>query len=169
MNLSYLSFKATALQRLSISVWVCALSLMFASQAGAHAIAQYPAGSPQDSLQLLRQCLDLPVIQNYYTRHADGTTKQIYIMQYPVKFSTGFAVSKFGQPVLFRSRADIRSEKVEVFLIFKNFNIAGDDASVSFTLNSDYTTKPNIVEVTLQLHRAGATWTVTQKQIRRLI
>ncbi|HVW15492.1 MAG TPA: hypothetical protein VHB54_16790 [Mucilaginibacter sp.] len=130
---------------------------------------RYELSTRQDSLEILQQCLDLPVIQNYFTRRADGTPKQVYVMQYPVKFPDDLAVTKFGQPVLFRSRPDIRSEKADVFLIFKAFSVAGDDASVNFTLNSDYTTKPGIVEVTVQLHRSGPTWVVSQKQIRRLI
>ncbi|MBS1501270.1 MAG: hypothetical protein JST32_04365 [Bacteroidetes bacterium] len=130
---------------------------------------RYKLSTRQDSLEILQQCLDLPVIQSYFTRQADGTPKQVYVMQYPVKFPDDLALIKFGQPVRFRSRADIRSEKADVFLIFKTFNIAGDDASVNFTLNSDYTTKPSIVEVTVQLHRSGQTWVVSQKQIHRLI
>ncbi|HVS93614.1 MAG TPA: hypothetical protein VHE59_16360 [Mucilaginibacter sp.] len=130
---------------------------------------RYKLSTRQDSLEILQQCLDLPVIQSYFTRQTDGTPKQVYVMQYPVKFPDDLALTKFGQPVRFRSRADIRSEKAEVFLIFKTFSITGDDASVNFTLNSDYTTKPNIVEVTVQLHRSGQTWVVSQKQIHRLI
>ncbi|MBS1529079.1 MAG: hypothetical protein JSU01_02125 [Bacteroidetes bacterium] len=143
--------------------------MTFSTRSSAGSLTQYKPSARQDSLEILQQCLDLPVIQNYFTRHSDGTLKQVYIMQYPVKFPDGLAVSKFGRPVLFRSRADMRSEKAEVFLIVKTFSITGDDASVNFTLNSDYTTKPNILEVTVQLHRSGQTWAVSQKQIRRLI
>jgi hypothetical protein len=169
MNLYIFPFKKVVLQRLVFTTLTCLMCLAFSASAKSRREINQQFAGRQDTLSLLQQCLDLPIIQKYYTRHTDGTAKQVYIMQYPVRFPDGIEVSKFGQPVMFRSRAGIRSDKAEVFLIFKSFSINGDDASVSFTLNSDYTTKPNILEVTLQLHRSGGAWTIDHKQIRRLI
>ena len=170
-----MTFNSRSLQK-NLNKILSALFLvwMFIVTAGARASAQhlYPTVNDinlADTTAVLQKCLSLPLIDHYFTKNSTGTVKQIYIMQYPVKFPPAINVSRFNQPVLFRSRAEIRSEKAEVFLIFKTFSISGDEATAVFTLNSDYKTHPAMIEVSLSLHRSGTQWTVTNHQIKRLL
>lgn len=128
-----------------------------------------PAPNRQDTVNILQQCLDLPLTQDYYIWQANTKVKQVYIMQLNVAFSPELSLSKSGKPVLIRSRAEIHSQKAEVFLAFRSFTITGDDASVTFTLHSNCLATPKVEEVSVQLHRTGAIWSIVKKQIHQLV
>jgi hypothetical protein len=122
-----------------------------------------------DTALILKKCLNLPELQQYFTKNPDGTDKQVYIMQYAVKFPVNTAVSKFNKNILFKSRQEIYSNNAETFLIFRTFSIEGENATVVFDFNYNYKTTPGMVEVSLSLHKTGTEWNVTANQIRRLL
>lgn len=122
-----------------------------------------------DTASILKKCLDHSVIQQYYTKNSDGTNKQVYIMQGPVKFSEGIVISKFNMDVLFRSRRDIYAENADDFFIFRQFEISNDTAIVIFNFNYNYHLNARMLELTLHLHKTGTNWEITNTQTLRLL
>lgn len=118
-----------------------------------------------DDAAVLQSCLDLPEIQQYYPTNADGSYKQVFIMQFPVAFDPSLAVKKFGQPILFEARQAIYADKAEGFFIVKEFTITGNSASVNFRYFYNYTTVALFTDISLTLQKSGNTWTILTTKI----
>ena len=114
-----------------------------------------------DSALVLQKCLDMPELQQYYTKSSDGTFSQVHVMQYPIVFSPDIAVTKFQLPILLEPREVIYASKADGFFIFKSFQITGNTATVVFDYNYNYTTAPAALQVTLSLQKTGTDWSIT--------
>lgn len=123
------------------------------------------SGNTTDDAAVLQLCLDLPQIQQNYPKNTDGTYKQVFIMQYPVVFDANLAVSKFGQPILFRTRPVLYSEKADAFFIVKEFVITGNTATVTFRFNYNNLSIPAFADISLTLQKSGNTWSVVTTTI----
>jgi hypothetical protein len=119
-----------------------------------------------DKARIFQKCLDLPELQAYYPKNADGTHKQVYVMQAPIPFPADLAVSKFKQNVAFLTRPTIYSMSIDAFLLFKEFSIEGDSAKVAYNFNYNYTSSRAVFEMILTLQKIDNVWTVMNTETK---
>ena len=122
-----------------------------------------------DKSMVLQKCFDLPDLQQYYPVDEAGNPSQIYVMEYPLAFSPDLNVSKFDKQVIFMSREDIISNKVEAYFIFRIMDISERLAKVSinYFYDFDYATQQSkLVMVNLEMDKAGTAWELTNINVK---
>jgi hypothetical protein len=89
--------------------------------------AQAPAA---DQAAVLQKLVDLPSLQPYFLKKADGSYDRVNIMQNPaVSIAEGVTVEKFGKPVSLLQRGDI-TQSTRSYFLFQQLNIGASDATV---------------------------------------
>lgn len=125
------------------------------------------AQSATDQSAILKQCIDLPALQDFYPKNSEGVYKQLHIMQFPVSFEAGITVSKFGQPVVFESRADVRTSNPDILLSFKTLSVKDGTALAVFDFYYNRTSPSVTVrEVTVELLKGENGWTITNSSLK---
>jgi hypothetical protein len=124
---------------------------------------QLVAQSQSDLAQVLQKCIDLPELQQYYPLNSDGSIKPLYIMQYPISFSSDQVIEKAGGMVKFMTKSDIAENKVESYFMFRSLNINQNAADVNYNYfySYNYTSKQfKMLSVILELQKTGPQWKI---------
>jgi hypothetical protein len=81
---------------------------------------------------ILMQIINWTELDRYFHADAIPQRKPLIIQNYfEIKSKNGLELIKFGQPVIFKSKEDIKKEDIKEFLEIKEFNIMKDYISVS--------------------------------------
>jgi len=126
-------------------------------------IQEISVAQPQDDQSMvIQKCIDLTELQQYYPQNADNSYKQLRILNFPVSFPENLKVSKFGQSVLFQTRAEILADNPDAFMAFNTFSIIENTASVVFEISYNrLTVSPNSINGSVSLEKAAGNWSVT--------
>lgn len=116
---------------------------------------------------VLQKCIDLSEMQQYYPTSADENLKKIYIMQYPVIFSSSITVFKFDKKIEFKTRPEIYALNATCFYLFKTFKINNNTANISFSFYYDYITSKKMIEGNVELEKVENSWIVKETKIER--
>jgi hypothetical protein len=120
-----------------------------------------------DQASILKQCIDLPALQEFYPKNSEGVFEQVHIMQFPVSFEAGVSVSKFGQPVLFQSRMEVKTANPDVLLSFKTLSVKDQTAIAVFDFYYNRTAPAgSVTEVTVNLQRTENGWSITNSSLK---
>jgi hypothetical protein len=115
-----------------------------------------------DQSQVLQKCIDLAELQQYYPQNADKSYKQLRILNFPVSFPESLSVSKFGQSVLFQTRAEIHDSNPDAFMAFNTFSIIENKASIVFEISYNRLSQsPNSINGSISLDKTSGNWIVT--------
>lgn len=115
-----------------------------------------------DQAAILKKCLDVPEIQQYFPTDSDGHPKAVYIMQHAVSFPTDIPVSKFGQRLVFLGKDDLIDMNVDAFILFEVFEIAGNNAEITMLFNKNQENGYRAYEIKLKMSNANSTWSVIE-------
>ncbi len=115
-----------------------------------------------DQALVLQKCFDIGQLQAYYPQYANNSYQQLHVLQFPVTFPANLGVSKFGQPILFLTRAQVFASNPDAFFSFMTFSITGNTASVVFDFNYNrLSVSPSSVNVTVNLEKISNSWSIT--------
>ncbi len=143
----------------SIKLITVVLFLVFIQEIGM-------AQTSNDQSQVLQKCLDLTEIQQYYPQNVDNSYKQLLILNFPVSLPVNLNVSKFGQSVLFQTRAEILADNPDAFIAFSTFSITETTASVVFEISYNRLTgSPKSINGSVSLEKTAGNWIVTNQTI----
>lgn len=143
----------------SIKLITVVLFLVFIQEIGM-------AQTSNDQSQVLQKCIDLTEIQQYYPQNADNSYKQLLILNFPVSLPVNLNVSKFGQSVLFHTRAEIVADNPDAFIAFSTFSFTGNTASVVFEISCNRLTgSPKSITGSVSLEKTAGNWIVTNQTI----
>jgi len=143
----------------SIKLITVVLFLVFIQEIGM-------AQTSNDQSQVLQKCLDLTEIQQYYPQNVDNSYKQLLILNFPVSLPVNLNVSKFGQSVLFKTRAEIVADNPDAFIAFSTFSVIGNTASVVFEISCNRLTgTPKSINGSIILEKTADNWIVTNQTI----
>lgn len=124
------------------------------------------AQRPEDMTAILRKCVDLPELQELFTKDSDGNFSQVYVLQHGVSFPTNTNVVKFGKNISFIEKSQLDPEKVKTYFLFWEFTVNNDSAKVDFVLNYiDSTGNPATIRVILEMKSENGNWTVVKTTI----
>lgn len=124
---------------------------------------------PSDQDLVIQKCIDMNEIQAFFPKKADNTYKHVYVLQFPIKFKSQPALTKFGQPISFLERPELNGEHPDAYINFQKFNISGNTADVVFNFSYDrFTTAPHLETLNVQLEKTGVEWTIVNRTINKL-
>jgi hypothetical protein len=126
--------------------------------------AQAPA---TDQAAVLQKLVDLPSLQPYFLKKADGTYDRVNIMQNPtVTIAEGVAVQKFGKPVFILQRGDV-NQNTRSYFLFQELNIGTAEASVEtdFFFFSGQTL--NKVKAVVKMKKNNNEWEVISSKLEK--
>lgn len=121
-----------------------------------------------DKSAVLQKIIDLPELQQYYPKNADGSLKQLYITQHLVAFPADLSVSKSGSQVLFLTHEEITAKKAEAYFTFRSFGMDQNAANSSLNFFYDYdygAGQFKMLTINLELHKTGEAWNVSSLNI----
>jgi len=119
-----------------------------------------------DQSLVVQKCIDLPELQQYYPQNMDNSYKQLRILNFPVSFPENLNVSKFGQSVLLKTRAEILTDNPDAFIAFSTFSITETTASVVFEISYNRLTgSPKSITGSVSLEKTAGNWIVTNQTI----
>jgi hypothetical protein len=117
---------------------------------------------------VIQKIIDLPELQQYYPKNADGNLKQLCITQYLISFPEDLPVAKAGSKILFLAPQEIIANKIEAYFTFRSFGMDQNAANTSFSFfyQYDYTTEQfKMLSVNLELKKTGTDWIVSSLNI----
>lgn len=122
-----------------------------------------------DQAKVIQKCIDLPELQQYYPHETDGTMKQIYIVQYPVSFSSDLALTKAGKKILFIKSPDQFETPVESYFRYRSINI--DQNSASVVLNYYFNYNPSTKQyqnltIDMTLQKTNMEWDISKFNLK---
>ncbi len=118
----------------------------------------------QDQTQILQECFEIPNVQKLVEINSDN---QIFIMQHSVNFTESLDFTNYGKEVVFMSKPEIYSNKIDVFFLFEKFEISQTSASISYILFYDYNTAFKEKIVMLELQKTGGLWSILSTKLER--
>jgi hypothetical protein len=126
------------------------------------------AQSASDQSAILKQCISLPALQEYYPVNSEGVKVTVHVLQFPFSFEPGLSVTMFGQPVIFQSRADVRTVNPDALLSFKTLSVKGESATAVFDFYHNRTSPSvTVTEITVDLQKGENGWTVTNSTLKK--
>jgi hypothetical protein len=115
-----------------------------------------------DQLQILKKCIDLPELQNYYPVDTNGNQKPVIICYWhPVLFPIDLIIAKDGQNIQFRLMSLENDKNAEAFFLFTKFEIQQSSSLVNFAYYCNNTIHPKVIQVMLELKKVGDAWEIS--------
>lgn len=125
------------------------------------------AQTVDDKSVVLQKCLDVPELQAYLPKNVNNTFKQVIILQSQEELSSNLNVSKFNQPVLFKSRADIFNEDPSAFLTIQKFAVTIEGGEVVYELSYNRNSEsPKSINFTVLLEKKDNSWIIKNTTIK---
>lgn len=119
-----------------------------------------------DQVSIVQKCVDLPNINQYLIKNADGSYKELHIMNFPFPFEDGIGAMKFSIPIVFNSRSEIQNVNPDMFWSFKKFLITSTGASVIFEINYNrLSSTPKFLFVSVDLNKTKGNWNILNSTI----
>jgi len=151
-----------------LTFFTATLMLMFfsfTSFAGYHDLKIEKVYFSNDSTEVLKKCIELPQLQQYYPKQTNGTSYALKVMQHGVSFSLSTNISHNGKSVLFLSKSQINENNEEAYFYFNEFVITGDKARVDFAFNYNFSNEAKMQKVSLELQKISSGWVISQTKI----
>jgi len=124
------------------------------------------AQAPEDVTAILRRCVDLPELQELFTKDSNGDFSQVYVLQHGVSFPTNITVVKFGKNISFIEKYQLDPATVKSYFLFWEFSVDNGSAKVDFVLNYiDSTNNPATTRVILEMKKVDDNWIVEKTTI----
>lgn len=124
------------------------------------------AQNRQNQAQILQKCIELPKIQKYYPLDADGNQKPLIINYWhPVLFPTDLTVIKDGKNVEFREMSAENNKNAEAYFLFHEFDVFQNSSVVRFDYCYTNAIHLKVIEITLELSKAGDNWEIENVQV----
>jgi hypothetical protein len=162
---NYLSRGLKPKQAVLISILFSSLFISLQSFAVSQDLKIEKVYFSNDSTEVLKKCIELPQLQQYYPKQTNGNSYALKIMQHGVSFSPSTNISYDGQSVLFLSKGQIKENNEDAYFYFHEFVITGEDARVEFTYNYDVRSSLKMQVVSLQLKKNSTGWFISQTKI----
>jgi hypothetical protein len=119
-----------------------------------------------DIAAVLQKCVDLPDIQQFYTKDGDGNHSIVYVLQHGVSFPVNTDVVKFGEKVRFIEKDQLSSQAVDSYFLFWELTIEADSAKADYIYNYPGSDNlPTTVHVVLKMQKEGGVWNITNTTI----
>jgi hypothetical protein len=119
-----------------------------------------------DQADVLQKCLDLAALQNLYPKNADGTYKQLTVMQHGVAFQMSIGVTHGGQSVSFMDKAQVNSSNLDAYFYFHEFQLDQNVAKVDFIFHYDQLSgSPKMQVVSVELVKSATGWNIVQSKL----
>ena len=119
-----------------------------------------------DQAKVLQKITDLPDLQQYFPKNADGSVKQLCISQYPTEFPARVIAEFDASKVVFRSPEAITANKEAAYFMFRSFNLQPGtcNAVVHYFYNYNYDSGQfKIITYTIELQKTADGWNVTNQ------
>jgi len=156
------------LQSLTLAFYLAFLSVGYVNSAKAQTInngqnATYAIGQIRnDQAQILKKCIDLPELQNYFPVDTNGNQKPVIIgYWHPVLFPIDLKIAKDGQNIQFRLMSLENDKNAEAFFLFTKFEIQQSSSLVNFAYYCNNTIHPKVIQVMLELKKVGDAWEIS--------
>jgi hypothetical protein len=120
-----------------------------------------------DQAAVIQRCIDLPGLQQYYPMAPDQTSEQVYVVQQPVLFATGLAVSKFNKPVVFVANSTDVTNYPVAYFVFEVLTFNGQTANVVFNFYYPNPANKSKIKGTVALSKVGENWVVAENKLNR--
>ena len=118
--------------------------------------------SATDRADAIRQVLEHPDLQPYYSVSADGKTEPIYIVQYPTRFPAEVMERVDPQLAVFVENDDL-PPNAGAWLRFRRFSFGENRASGTINLfhNDPGTGKQQVLNIQVEVEKVRSEWQVT--------
>jgi hypothetical protein len=114
-----------------------------------------------DQAAVLQKCFSLPQVSKYYKLDPLGRPVSLYAVA-AVQLPAGLDLSYNGCKVTFGTQAQMDAIKADVYLIFTAFEVAGDQAGVSFDFCFNCNSGKQVTQLNLKLQKAGGLWNISE-------
>lgn len=114
------------------------------------------AQSDQDKQVILQQCIDLPAFQSFLHPEQAGRVPMVIVNDGTVPV---VSLTKFGQPVVFRSEDDVDASGNKAALDFVRFDVSPESATAIFRYNAEG------ILLTVIFKKDKNTWIVSDSKI----
>jgi len=121
-----------------------------------------------DQAAVLQKIVDLPELQQYYPKNADGKLKQLYISQSPTAFTTGVIEAMGNYKVQFQTPEAIKAKKADSYFAFRSIVIDNETATANVNYMYDISQESGQVKmlnISISLQKAGTAWNITNLNI----
>lgn len=120
-----------------------------------------------DQTAVLQKCLRLTQVTQHYQLDPLGIPVSLYAVA-AVQLSAGLDLSYNGRKVTFGTQAQMDAIKADGYFIFTAFEMAGDQASVSYEYCFNCNSGKQVIQLNLKLQKAGGVWNISEtKETRR--
>lgn len=121
-----------------------------------------------DQAAVLKKIIGLQELQPYFPKNADGSVRQLCIVNYPVEFSAEVVALFDVSQVVFRSREAVTAAQPEAYFAVRR--MAVEQASATATINFIYEADPvagkfKMLIVNAILQKENNAWTLTNLTI----
>jgi len=162
---NYLSRGLKPKQAVLISILFSSLFISLQSFAVSQDLKIEKVYFSNDSTEVLKKCIELPQLQQYYPKQTNGTSNALKVMQHGVSFALSTNISHNGKSVLFLSKSQINENNEEAYFYFNEFVITGDKARVDFAFNYNFSNESKMQKVSLELQKISSGWVISQTKI----
>jgi hypothetical protein len=114
-----------------------------------------------DEAAVLQKCLGMPQVAQYYQRDVVGIPVSLYAVA-SVQLTAGLDISFSGRKVTFGTQAQMDAIKADAYFIFTAFELAGDNASVSFNYCHHCNSGKQVIQISIKLQKSGGLWNITE-------
>ena len=164
-NVSYERNKIRFQKKLkSFTFLTATLMLMFFSSISSYAQTVSNANA-SETTSVLKICLELPELQQFYPKQSDNKAYALKIMQHGVSFPTSIVISHDNSSVLFLSKSQINENNENAYFYFNEFFVESNKARADFTFYYDVQSASKMQVVSLEFQKNSSGWFISNKKI----
>ena len=148
----------------SFTFFTATLMLMFFSSILTNAQTVSNANATETT-SVLKLCLELPELQQFYPKQSNGKAYALKIMQHGVSFPSSVVVSHDGISVLYLSKSQINENNENAYFYFNEFFVEANKARADFTFYYDVQSAEKMQVISLEFQKNSSGWFISNKKI----
>lgn len=121
-----------------------------------------------DQAAVVQKCITAPQISKLIKCDPTGVPVSLFVVQGSAAIPAGLDVNYFGQKLEILTQAEIISRNADSYFSFNRLDVNPNAASVTFDFFYNCNSGKQVIELSLELHKSGSEWTISQtKETRR--